>query len=93
MSRRGSPTWNAAANGSRADGRWRRVLRDPLFSGAIALLGFFVLSWPLVSSPSMSVAAADVFVFGVWASFIAMLAAIARAVRPAVPRQREDDDA
>jgi hypothetical protein len=69
------------------------MLREPLFSGAIALLGFLALSWPLVSSPSMGVATADVVIFGVWASFIAMLAEIARANRPAVPRRREDDDA
>ncbi len=69
------------------------MLRVPLFGGAIALLGFLALLWPLVSSPSMGVVAADAFLFAVWASFIAMLAAIARANRPAVPPRREHDDA
>ncbi len=93
MSQRGNPAWNAAADDAGAVARWRRVLRAPLFGGAVAVLGFLVLLWPLVRSPSMGVAAADAFLFGAWASFIAMLAAIARVVRPAVPRNHEDDDA
>jgi len=80
-------------NNPRAEGRWRRALRAPLFGGAVAVLGFLVLLWPLVSSPPMGVAAAQLFIFGAWASLIAMLAAIARATRSTVPREREDENA
>jgi hypothetical protein len=72
----------------RAGGSWRRLARDPLFGGAIAIFAALVLCWPLVSSPSIGVAAAGVYFYGAWAALIALLVGIARALRPASRRPR-----
>jgi hypothetical protein len=76
---------------SRSLARGRDVLRAPLFGGALAIVGFLVLLWPFVSSPAIGIGEAYLFMFGAWASVIVLLAAMARALRPARPRPRDDD--
>ncbi len=65
--------------------RLRRVLGDGLFAGGLAVVASLLLCWPFLRTPQLDASAALVYVFGVWAAFIVVLAAMMRA-RPGAPR-------